>query len=238
MQQSTYRQAGIWAVVGALAVLVGVIVVISGKRSPKASTAKRAQVLAQEKRAAETRIAQLSFKCIERFVCQADFPNYPLPLFIDGLDEPLHSYLEHHGYEDSWTDNSGFLHAHTFIRGENQGDESYVSFQRALPKAGGSGYIYVPFPTPPPYGPGPVPDKIPRGGTWTITWRLKDPSGHVVRTLHYSVKVVSCGIAASSYCNKVGALRVREGELGTSVEENEPYSPTFYKPPPLFSYKE
>lgn len=230
---------------GAVAALILFVLVLaeSGGSSgvTPESPQEKATTRVTERHAAEARIARLSFKCIEQPVCHADFPGNPLPLFIDGLDQPLVSYLQHHGYQEQWSDNAGFLHA-----GWNTGSESsYVALETERSQSGGSdavavgtGYIFEPL-AEPAYGPGPEPNGVPKSGRWVVTWQLKDPSGRALTTLHYAVQMVaSCGIAAESYCARVSRQRDERAERGTTAGAEGGYTRAVYKPPPLFPYRE
>jgi molybdopterin/thiamine biosynthesis adenylyltransferase len=241
------RSRNLKIVLGALACLIFSVLVLAesggGSHPTKAEERQeQADTQALERTAADTRIASLTFKCIEQPVCQTDFPNNPLPLFIGGLDQPLVSYLKHHGYQEQWSDNAGFLHA-----GWNTGGESsYVAFETegegnqnssdAIPL--GTGYIFEPL-AEPADGPGPVPSDVPKIGRWVITWQLKGPRGRTLKTLHYSVRVVGdCGISAESYCGKVSRQRSEGSDRGTTAGAEGGYSTAVYSPPSLFPYSE
>jgi hypothetical protein len=151
----------------------------------------------------------------------------------------LVSYLKHHGYQEQWSDNAGFLHA-----GWNSGGESsYVAFVEE-PQTGddpikvGTGYIYEPL-YEPAYGPGPVPNGVPNAGQWSITWQLKGPRGHVLKTLHYSVRIAgNCGTSADSYCERVSRQRSEGTDRGTTAAAEGGYSTAVYSPPLLFPYSQ
>jgi hypothetical protein len=240
------RSRNLKIVLSALVALIVFVLVLaeSGGSSgvTPESPQEKAETQAAEHNAAHARIARLSFKCIEEPVCQTDFPGNPLPLFIDGLDQPLVSYVKHHGYQEQWSDNAGFLHAgwntggeSSYVAQESEGEGDQNSSD-AIPL--GTGYIFEPL-AEPAYGPGPEPNGVPKSGRWVITWQLKGPGGHALRTLRYSVRIVDdCGISAESYCARVSQQRSEGSDRGTTAGAQGGYSRAVYTPPPLFPYSE
>jgi hypothetical protein len=226
------------SLLGCLIVLV-IALAESGGHTPSApaeSRREKAEAQAAAGAAANGRIASLSFKCIEQRVCHTDFPNYPLPVFISGLDAPLRRWLADHGYSDEWSDSTGKLHESTVGPGQAEGGSGEYVASAGLPEAEEpSGLIYAPQGDPA-YGAGPETTALPPGRKWTIVWRLKDPTGHVVKTLRYTVKMVTCTDAADSYCEQVRQERDRNAQNGTSIDEAHSYSSAAYTPPPLFPH--
>lgn len=242
--QSSRSQALLWATVGALAVLIGIIVAVSGGKAPKPSTAPHAQAkakvaqnmaaqkTAKEQAAAAKRIAQLRFRCIKRYICQLALGGEnSLPLYIEGMDEHLQDYLAAHGYTDLWTDS-----AHTFsIRfiepGHTKNNETYqvgkeedirLRYVATITAPTGCGCESV--------GSGLLLEATtpiePEGiGVWTVFWQLKNRSGQVVRRLHYTVNVDNCETAGSG----------EPTPCGHSIDARYEEWPHF-NPPPLFPY--
>lgn len=242
--QSSRSQALLWATVGALAVLIGIVVAVSGGEAPKPSTALRAKAQAEvaQERAAETaateqaaadkRIAQLRFRCIKRYICQlAIGGENSLPLYIEGMDEHLQDYLAAHGYTDLWT-NSAHTFSLQFIRpGHTQNNESYevgreedirLRYVANLTVPNGCGCESV--------GSGLLLEAAtptePQGiGVWTVFWQLKNRSGRVVKRLHYTVNVDNCENAGSG----------EPTPCGHSIDARYEEWPHF-KSPPAFPY--
>jgi hypothetical protein len=209
--------------------------------SPAEERQEKADTLVLERTAANARIAHLTFRCIEQPACSTDFVGNPLPLFIDGLDVQLASYLEHNGYQQQWSDNDDTLHA----EGWDAGESSYVavgtggvgSNGKAAVQAG-TGYILT-SPAASTEKPGPTPSDLPTAGRWVITWQLRGPKGRPLRTLHYSVRIrAACGISADSYCERVSRKQMVGVERGTAAGAQGGYSTAVYQPPPLFPYSE
>lgn len=241
---SSRSQALLWATVGTLAVLIGIIVAVSGEKAPKPSTAPHAQAkakvaqnmaaqkTAKEQAAAHERIAHLRFRCIKRYICQLALGGEnSLPLYIEGMDEHLQHYLAAHGYTDLWTDS-----AHTFsIRfiepGHTKNNENYevgkeedirLRYVATITVPNGCGCEFV--------GSGLLLEATtpiePEGiGVWTVFWQLKNRSGQVVKRLHYTVNVDNCENAGSG----------EPTPCGHSIDARYEEWPRF-KSPPIFLY--
>lgn len=204
-----------------------------------------AETARKEQKAIEARVAHLSFKCIERYVCKVDPAGHPLPLFVSGMDENLREYLEQDGYRDTWTDSAGGIEGQTIgpasQAGSYEPDLAYVSkVQEAGVPAGedGNGSIESgmlfreqgehenPVGS---MGEGISPWDFTGSGVWTVTWTLRNASGDVVRRLRYSVRIVECGEATGTYCEKVGHYELNHNEPGNT--NGRDYTTKFYKPP-------
>lgn len=236
--------AMVLATVGALAVLIGIILTVSGGKAPKQSTALRAKARAEvvrdiaaetateERVAADKRIAQLRFRCIKRYICQlAIGGENSLPLYIEGMDEHLQDYLAAHGYTDLWT-NSAHTFSLQFIRpGHTQNNESYEVGKEedirlryvanlTIPTScgcefAGSGLLLEAATPTEPEG----------AGVWTVFWQLKNRAGQVVKRLHYTVNVDNCETAGSG----------EPTPCGHSIDARYEEWPRF-KSPPIFQY--
>jgi len=249
------RTPKVIAAVGVVALLLGVLVVLNhgdgDSRSARTYTGPKLPIeTPQEKAAAgavaehgtaEARIASLSFKCIERYVCHVYPLGRPLPLFIDGMDERLVAYLEEHGYTDSWHDNAGAVHGQAIGPDRNTADgqaelDHYVaSYRYGTELPIGTGLIYEPPEDIVGQASGPYLQSRPPGKLWKITWQLKDQSGEMARELAFSIPVKNCEYEGTTgYCSKVSHYELDEANNG-QTNSNE-YSAAFYQKPPLFQY--
>ena len=251
-----------WIIAVASATIVGIIVLASSGRGSHATTSKttrhlpvktplevQAEIDVRARHTVEAKIADLSFRCIERYVCHADPENHRLPLFIEGMDENLRIYLEKAGYRDTWTDNAGGIDGQTIgpfaSNGNTQTFEyahtfEYVSTAQEAEtpesKNGtgivGSGMLYNELEEGQHFedGSGTKPRDISGGERWTIIWTLRDAKDHVVKQLRYSVNIVVCSYSGG-YCERVGKYEHNVLEEGKTVAEGGRYSKTFYTPP-------
>jgi hypothetical protein len=160
--------------------------------------------------------------------------THTLPLFINGMDEPLRQYLEAHGYTDEWTDNTGSLNGQTIgpHRSSENNPNHYVAAYDTNGSEVGTGLIYREE-LPSNFGDGPRLETLPSGGQWEITWTLKDSAGQVVKTLSYSVEAVECTGSGEAYCATFQSYRENPENDGM---DNGHYDSTYYHPPPLFPY--
>jgi hypothetical protein len=187
----------------------------------------------EEQKAAETRITQLRFACIRRYICQfALAGSQSLPVYIEGMDENLERYLSRAGYTDHWTDSADTFSATTvghaeystlsgskpFLLPDNKNAVRYVEGHTGLmlenaPSTGGDGLR-------PPSLPGNT------VSTWAVLWSLSDHSGKVVRRLSFSIKEGGCHGSKAGEATPCGhALEsLREG-------------PTHYTTAPIFQYE-
>jgi hypothetical protein len=240
------------AALGAVVILIGVIALVShdgrgdshnpssgvhnGRELPTETPQEKAAAQAATEHAvAETRIASLTFKCIERYVCHLFPASTALPLFIDGMDEPFVEYLSDHGYADSWRDNTGFVHGHT-IGPRREFDHYVAGYSHGVDLPIGTGLIFEPEEEIVGQATGPYLGSLPPNGRWVITWQLKNSVGKVVRELMFSIAVKECSEyeGPASYCAKVGKYEGDEANDGMT-NSNE-YSAAFYMRPPLFPY--
>lgn len=188
----------------------------------------------QERAAANRRIAQLSFACIERYICHVYGVTHTLPLFINGMDARLRQYLETHGYTDAWTDNTGSLNGQTIgpDRSSENNPNHYVAAYDINGSEVGTGLIYRDE-LPSNFGNGPRLAALPSSGQWEITWTLKDSAGRIVKSLTYPVRAVECTGSGAAYCGTFQSYRENAANDGT---DNGHYDSTFYHPPPVFPY--
>jgi hypothetical protein len=249
--------------------LIGIIALASSGTATKTSQppSKTPQQVAADKAAnaqsaAESRIAELSFMCIDGRVCQTDPVGHALGLFIYGVDENLQRYLQEHGYTDEWSDNAGYVHGHALSASEQE-TEGHVAFVRyrngAIPigpeaedvlakaPAPHSGLMYSPESeaAATETNPGLIPTAVPSEQPWMITWRLKDATGRIVKELPYSLEVISCPEstpeAAESEATPCASAINEEQKRAKEVEEetgfheatNKYYQPA---PPTAFNY--
>ncbi len=208
--------APVWIFIGAVIVLIGIVVLASsepGTRTAQPPSKTPQQVAAERPAkvasAAESRIAELSFMCIDGRVCETDPVGHALELFIYGIDENLQHYWQEQRYTDEWSDNAGYVHGHALSANEQE-TEGHVAFVRyrngAIPidseteeklangPAPSSGLIYSPESeaAATETKSGLIPTGVPSEQPWTITWRLKDATGQIVKELDYSLEVISC----------------------------------------------
>lgn len=254
-QPTTRRWLGV-AVISTMVVLI-IIVVLAASGGGKAHSSAaiptpvaptktpeevEAETVARQEQAAEERIATLSFKCVERYVCHADPDGHPLPLFIDGMDENLRDYLEERGYRDIWTDSAGGIEGQTIGPRAAEIDDAvhYVATTGAeTGRLGiGTGLTYgADGERGSQTGEGIEPWDFSGKGRWNVSWTLWNPSGQIVRRLHYSVKMVTCGIGVSPYCDAVGKYESNGAAVGDTIAYNGSYSKRVYTPPPAFPYR-
>lgn len=246
---------GWFAAFGAAVAVVVLMALLSGSNSApsgvspshpaesrQARPAARVDTLARRKAAAfNQRIDYLSFRCLEHGVCQTARQEQTLPLFIDGMDANLVSYLEAHGYTDSWKDTWDSTSGQAIGPGQsvdtNYSDFVYVtdtpdikrgSLERAAIGTGLTASDEPGFTA----GLKPWGDEA---GPWRITWRLRDSSGVVVKELRYSVNVIVCYWEHyTPAC--VANDKHNQANRHFDLESEGRYFRNVYQPPPVFPY--
>jgi hypothetical protein len=244
------------AVVGIIMVLIVIVALArSGGGDNSASSyttlpAKTPQQIAAEaatKRqiAAERKIARLSFQCIDRYVCENDPAGHALPVFVNGMDENLRTYLEKQGYKDEWTDSVGGIHGQTI--GPNSRPEGVFAYRYVSTshEQGGpanenepnnveTGMLYQEQGE---HGnseaTGILPWDVTGNAVWIVTWKLIDPSGKIVKALRYLVHLVTCEGTGEAYCEQVRNYE-DEARPGETVAQGDTYSTKRYVPPLAF----
>ena len=255
--QTQVSSRGVLAALGAAAAVITLIVILSGGSSapPPSVSATQARVSAQadalaRKQAAarkkeatvNQRLAQLSFRCIERGTCQTVQQGQSLPLFIAGMDANLVSYLSAHHYRDVWRDTWHSTSGQAIGTNETPDLDpskfTYVTQERDVnrwPLDTGDIGTGLTATANLGWSAGLTPSKGDTAGPWKITWQLKDASGAVVKELRYTVNVIVC-----DYSNYTLAC-FRNGQATKenwyhSLAESSSYPPDFYRPPPPFPY--
>lgn len=200
MPSYSRTQTAVWATIGVLAILLGIIVAISrGSLKPH-------QILSPQERSEEklasTQVGTLALTCEVQYVCSlAPYENVVwIPIYIHDMTAGLALYLERHGYTDLWQA-TGFHSesAHT-IGHDGSSFRSYVERNTDGSLSG----LRVPYIYAPESG-----EEV-HPGRWreTITWTLIAPSGKTVRKLTYNLDLIKCdaqesGINGEDYCEKV-----------------------------------
>ena len=261
------KLAAIWAFVGVGAVLAGVLALVSKSDARHAEAVARAekthavvveqqaregaaaQKVTNERTAANQRIAELRFRCIQRYICQlAVAGEASLPLYIEGIDESFVEYLSQHGYSDHWSDNAHTISARSIAptqdgetdpnnvnrqHGEEEGAFTYVA--KAVPPPGtdcptydvcNSGLMYANTSNLNPSAMRPPPREQPGTFPWTVYWQLKNSRGQVVRELHFTITVANCEQSS----------REEDSPCGHSLDASRYEEGTHYPEPPLFPY--
>jgi hypothetical protein len=253
-------------VVGCVIGIVAAVKRGAGTRTSQPASETLQQVAAKhtasQRSTAEARISELSFMCIAGRVCETDPVGHALGLFIYGIDGNLQRYLQEHGYTDEWADNAGYIHGHALPANEQEagGHVTFVEYSvGGIPigseererletaPASHSGLVYSPHSeaAATETDPGLIPTGVPSEQPWTITWRLKDATGQIVKELHYSLEVMSCSEShfdapesEATPCVQVIKEEQRrdkevEEETGFHEATNKYYRPP---PPPQFPY--
>src|ERR1700689_3767374 len=243
------------AIVIALAV-IGIVAItsIASSMTPRGLSRTPQQIAARkataEKQILQARLEELRLMCITGSVCKTDPVDHAAPIFIYGMDNNLRLYLEAHGYTDSWSDNAGFVTGDA-LHPRNEGAEiSYVKYRIGEIPTGPeseerlrdeppteSGLIYTPWRKDLSENAerGLLPAGGVRGHEWVITWRLKAPSGHIVKESRYSLTVMSC--PDSNPENNPCAPLVMEQKQLENEWATETYNKYYTPPPPqLFPY--
>ena len=134
--------------------------------------------------------------CIVQPICKT-FPlqEGALPVFVNGMDFGLMESLNARHYGDEWVDNYGQKMSDFNGGPVPLDDEPTFSFVNNIKPyqitnsssgmiLGRLKYAFDGFPSP---------DIGVGAGTWTITWELIDPSGTIVKALHFSVVTYNPG---------------------------------------------
>jgi len=238
-----------WVIVGLLVaawLLISLVLLIaesghSTKKPLPPPTPK--QVAATEMSTAKARIAEMSLMCIAGAVCRTDPVGHAVPVFIYALDQNLQFYLEDHGYTDSWSDNAGFVSGHVLHPADQENEVSFMRYSENISSfttepervqkepASESGLIYKP---PNSSEPGLTPPRmLSNNRPWVITWRLRGPSGQVVKELHYTLTLMSCPESnpEAGVCGQTVKEQEQREHEWAHEEHNKYYTPP---PPPLF----
>lgn len=268
---SVSRGAGVspWVWFGLVAFVLYVVIALatSGGSSPQSSASsgteavttptapavspgeERTRQEAAMRRDAESRIAGLSLRCLQKYFCRLDPEGHRLPVFIDGMDENLRTYLEKVGYRDHWSDSAGGIDGQTIgPYATANGDVHTYEYVAHEQEAGGgeqeaqdvgTGMLYNELNSEGTHSiafeGGTNPSDGHGGQHWTLIWTLLDPEGHVARRLAYSIEIASCS-AKPEYCELVKnyGARLEEEHSTLAPQENYSYSAAVYRPPTPF----
>jgi DnaJ-domain-containing protein 1 len=178
----------------------------SSKARPQPAPARTPQEISAQE-SALARVSHLHFACRVRYMCTlAPFHDGDVPLFIAGMDPELASYLEQHGYTDSWRITGDPYGETATTIGRKAREKRTREYVYKAPSGSLSGLrlplIYSPV--------GLESNGIP-AGRWpaTITWTLTAPSGNAIRNLSYKLDLIECNAReeearnGEDYCKKV-----------------------------------
>jgi hypothetical protein len=160
------------------------------------------------------------------------------------MDENLRVYLEKQGYKDEWTDSVGRIHGQTIgPNSEPEGRFAYHYVSVSQEAGGPANENEAPVETGMLYqeqgehgnseATGIIPWDLTGNVVWTVTWKLMNPSGKIVKALRYSVRLVGCEGTGAAYCEQVGNYE-DEAKPGETVAHGDTYSAQRYMPPLAF----
>lgn len=135
-----------------------------------------------------SRLAALQFECLDPHLCRI-YPwetINPLPIFIDGMDEELDSYLLKLKYSASWSDNFGqkFDGLEMLSGVYTLQDQHGLDMDSGLPPYNSAFGLGMALPD--------IFNWKPTVYTWIIQWTLRDSTGQVARQLTYRLPLAAC----------------------------------------------